>query len=82
MRKQVFLTSLAITAGLFLSACASTADVDALRDEIRSLEREISSLEDDADDMEECLDDIVDLIEGSRMNEWGMFSCRGFGWGR
>ena len=82
MRKTFTTISLAAVAALSLSACASTADLDELRDEIRSLESEISSLEYDIDDMEECLDDIVDLIEDSRMNQWGMFSCSGFGWGR
>ena len=82
MRKSFTTISLAAVAALSLSACASTADLDELRNEINRLESDIRSLNNEIDDMEDCFDDIVDLIEGSRMNEWGMFSCRGFGWGR
>lgn len=81
MRKTLTTISLAAVAALSLSACASTADLDELRNEINRLESDIRSLNNEIDDMEDCLDDIVDLINDQRMNRWNSYSsCSGFGW--
>ena len=74
MRKQVFLTSLAVTVGLFLSACAGTTqgELDSLKSEIATLEDKVLDLESKIGSLEldvEFLNSDVVYLEGLVFNQ-------------
>ena len=57
MRKQMFLTSLAVTAGLSLSACATSQEAEDLRVAVSNLESKIEELEAEVETLKTDLGD-------------------------